>query len=139
MSQLELDHFNSSVHLRLIRAEDNPELRDVYVDSIKSQAPSFYSTSQIEAWVALAYLPSVFARPLDEGRGWVLLKRNMIEAFALRYPLDRLALLYCRGRSSRKGYANTLLERIESESAEEGLKLLTTEASLLSYKFWKLK
>ena len=133
MSQLELDQFDSSVHLRLINREDNSDLRDVYVDSIQSQAPSFYSNSQIEAWAALANLPSFFERPFDEGRGWALLKRNKIEAFALRYPLDRLALLYCRGRSSRKGFANMLLERIEFDCAEEGIKLLSTEASLLSY------
>ena len=133
MSQLELDQFDSSVHLRVINREDNSDLRDVYVDSIRSQAPSFYNNSQIEAWAALANLPSFFERPFDEGRGWALLKRNKIEAFALRYPLDRLALLYCRGRSSRKGFANMLLERIELDCAEEGIKLLSTEASLLSY------
>ena len=133
MSQLELDQFDSSVQLRLIKREDNSDLRDVYVDSIQSQAPSFYNNSQIEAWAALANLPSFFERPFSEGRGWALLKRNKIEAFALRYPLDRLALLYCRGRSSRKGFANMLLERIELDCAEEGIKLLSTEASLLSY------
>ncbi len=133
MSQLELDQFDSNVQLRLIKREDKSDLRDVYVDSIQSQAPSFYNNSQIEAWAALANLPSFFERPFDEGRGWALLKRNKIEAFALRYPLDRLALLYCRGRSSRKGFANMLLERIEFDCAEEGIQLLSTEASLLSY------
>ena len=133
MSQLELDPFDSSVQLRLIKREDNSDLRDVYVDSIQSQAPSFYNNSQIAAWAALANLPSFFERPFNEGRGWALLKRNKIEAFALRYPLDRLALLYCRGRSSRKGFANMLLDRIEFDCAEEGITLLSTEASLLSY------
>ena len=133
MSQLELDPFDSSVQLTLIKREDNSDLRDVYVDSIQSQAPSFYNNSQIAAWAALANLPSFFEIPFDEGRGWALLKRSKIEAFALRYPLDRLALLYCRGRSSRKGFANMLLERIEFDCAEEGIKLLSTEASLLSY------
>ncbi len=133
MSQLELDEFDSSIHLRLINTEDNSDLRDVYVDSIQSQAPSFYNNSQIEAWAELANIPSFFERPFEEGRGWALLKRNKIEAFALRYPLDRLALLYCRGRSSRKGFANMLLERIEFDCAQEGIRLLSTEASLLSY------
>ncbi len=133
MSQLELDQFDSTVHLRLIKREDNSDLRDVYVDSIQSQAPSFYNNSQIEAWAGLANLPSFFERPFDEGTGWALIKRNKIEAFALRYPLDRLALLYCRGRSSRKGFANMLLERIEFDCAEEGIQFLSTEASLLSY------
>ena len=133
MNEVELGQLDSSLHLRLINRDDNSDLRDVYVDSIQSQAPSFYNNSQIEAWAALANLPSLFERPFDEGRGWALLKKNKIEAFALRYPLDRLALLYCRGRSSRKGFGNMLLERIEFDCAEEGIKLLSTEASLLSY------
>ena len=133
MIQIELDQLDSSLQLRLIRNEDNLELREVYVDSIRTQAPSCYTNAQIEAWVGLAHLPQLFDRSLAEGRGWILLKRNRIEAFALRNPLDRLALLYCRGRSSRKGFANLLLERIEFDCAAEGIKLLSTEASLLSY------
>ena len=62
-----------------------------------------------------------------------MVQENKIEAFALRYPSDRLALLYCRGRSSRKGYANMLLDQIESDSFEQGITLITTEASLFSY------
>ena len=130
---LESDQFDSSIHLRLIRSEDTSDLRDIYVDSIKSLAQSCYSNTQIEAWASLANLPGIFDRPLEDGRGWAVLKRNKIEAFALRHPLDRLALLYCRGRSSRKGYANKLLECIESDAFEEGIRLLSTEASFLSY------
>ena len=133
MIKLKRDQSDISVHLRLIRRADRSDLRDVYVDSIQSQASSFYSKIQIEAWVALANLPGIFDRPLDEGRGWVVVQDNKIEAFALRYPSDRLALLYCRGRSSRKGYANMLLDQIESDSFEQGITLITTEASLLSY------
>ena len=130
---LESDQFDSSIHLRLIRSEDTSDLRDIYVDSIKSQAPYFYSNIQIEAWISLATLPSIFDRSIDKGGGWVLLKKDKIEAFALRYPIDRLALLYCRGRSSRMGYATKLLHLIESDAYHEGIKLLSTEASLLSY------
>ena len=78
MSELELNPFDSSVQLRLIKREDNSDLRDVYVDSIQSQAPSFYNNSQIEAWAALANLPSFFERAFDEGRGWALLKSCLL-------------------------------------------------------------
>ena len=56
-----------------------------------------------------------------------------IEAFGLRYPLNRLALIYCRGRSFGKGHATSILQRIELEAFNEGHSSLITEASLCSY------
>ena len=57
-----------------------------------------------------------------------------IEAFALKYPQNRLALLYCRGRSSRQGHATSLLYQIEEDTRKERPINLKTEASLCSYK-----
>ena len=51
----------------------------------------------------------------------------------MRYPANRLALLYCRGRSSRKGFATKLLNKIELDTSCEGIDVLFTEASLISY------
>ena len=65
--------------------------------------------------------------------GWVSCVYQTIEAFALRYPQDRLALLYCRGRSSRQGHATALLNHIESETLTDKPITLKTEASLCSY------
>ena len=67
----------------------------------------------------------------------------MIEAFAVIYPKDRLALLYCRGRSSRQGHATDLLNKIEEEAQQDETNRLLTEASLLSYQLflsngWKI-
>ena len=70
---------------------------------------------------------------MTEGKGWLSIERKRIVAFAVRYPADRLALIYCRGRSSRQGYATTLLAKLESEARQEGENRLITEASLFSY------
>ena len=70
-------------------------LREVYEDAIRTCGKSFYSQEQIEAWTSLAYLPGVLDKPLKYGVGWVSCVNNRIEAFALRYPNNRLALLYC--------------------------------------------
>ena len=82
-------------------------------------------------------------RALINGNGWVSCLDSEIEAFAIRYPTDRLALLYCRGRSCRQGHAKGLLNRIESDALVSKEKSLKTEASLLSYKLflslkWKI-
>ncbi len=110
-------------------------LREVYEDAIRTCDKSLYSQEQIDAWSALAYLPGILDKPMKQGLGWVSCVNQTIEAFALIYPHNRLALLYCRGRSSRQGHATALLHQIE----EDTLKVkdrpihLKTEASLCSY------
>mgnify|MGYP002014917314 CR=1 FL=1 len=118
-------------------------LREVYEDAIRTCDKSLYSQEQIDAWSALAYLPGVLDKPLKYGFGWVSCVDQTIEAFALKYPHNRLALLYCRGRSSRQGHATALLDKIEEDARKERSINLKTEASLCSYKLllrhgWKI-
>ncbi len=108
-------------------------LRDVYEDAIRACDQSLYSQEQIDAWSALAYLPGVLDKPIKHGCGWVSCVNKTIEAFALKYPQDRLALLYCRGRSSRQGHATALLHQIEEDTRKARRVTLKTEASLCSY------
>ena len=108
-------------------------LREVYEDAIRACDKSLYTQEQIEAWSALAYLPGILDKPLKKGVGWVSCVNQTIEAFALRYPTNRLALLYCRGRSSRQGHATALLHQIEEDTLKDRPINLKTEASLCSY------
>jgi len=107
-------------------------LREVYEDAIRNCNNLSYSQEQIEAWSALAYLPGILDKPLKQGLGWVSCVNQTIEAFALRYPHNRLALLYCRGRSSRQGHATALLHQIEEDTQKDRPITLKTEASLCS-------
>ena len=109
-------------------------LREVYEDAIRTCDKSLYSQEQIDAWSALAYLPGILDKSLMQGVGWVSCINKTIEAFALRYPDNRLALLYCRGRSSRQGHATALLNQIEEDTLKDRPITLKTEASLCSYK-----
>tara|TARA_B100000029_G_C17552622_1_gene950635 strand:+ start:98 stop:589 length:492 start_codon:yes stop_codon:yes gene_type:complete len=125
----------ASYQLQQLRSSDLSSVREVYLDAIQSQGEPLYTQEQIQAWTALACLPGVLDRPLLEGRGWISLENQLVVAFAVRYPLDRLALLYCRGRFSRRGHASLLLDQVEQEAFAEGQKRLVTEASLLSHPF----
>ncbi len=109
-------------------------LREVYEDAIRTLDKSVYSQHQIDAWSAIAHLPGILDKPLQQGSGWVSCVNETIEAFALRYPYNRLALLYCRGRSSRQGHATALLHQIEKDTLTDRPIKLKTEASLCSYK-----
>ena len=115
--------------LRSIQERDHPLLREIYADAVESQAPGQYSADQVRAWASLAWLPGVLDRTFAEGSGWI---SGVGEAFAIRYPSDRLALLYCRGRSAGCGHATALLNRLEADALRERISVLHTEASQLS-------
>ncbi len=119
--------------IRPLLPRDNLVVKEIYEEAIRSQANEVYTQQQIDAWSALAVLPGLLDRPLREGKGWVLCVNDQIEAFAVKYPSNRLALLYCRGRSSRNGYATSLLKKLQVEARNENISKLVTEASLLSY------
>ena len=115
--------------LRLVSPADHGLLREIYADAIETQAPALYTRDQVQAWAALAWLPGVLDRTLADGVGWI---SGVDEAFAIRYPEDRLALLYCRGRAARQGHARALLDQIEADARAQGIASLRTEASQLS-------
>ena len=115
--------------LRPIGLADAPLLREIYADAVESQAPGLYSDAQVRAWAALAWLPGVLDRTLEEGSGWI---SGDDAAFAIRHPQERLSLLYCRGSAARQGHGSALLARIELEAQADGVQRLRTEASQLS-------
>ena len=119
--------------MRPCESSDEMVLREVYEDAIRACDRSLYSQEQIEAWSSLSYLPGILDKPLREGKGWVSCVDKSIEAFAMKYPHNRLALLYCRGRSSRQGHATALLHQIEKDTLQHRPFNLKTEASLCSY------
>ena len=84
---------------------DHKIIVDVFKDSINSLCRNLYRKEQIKVWLSLTTIDGAMDRALINGNGLVSCLDSEIEAFAIRYPTDRLALLYCRGRSSRQGHA----------------------------------
>jgi len=131
------------MNLRQITIKDQLELKKVYFDSIQSLDEKIYSQEQKRAWSSQAWSNPNFEKSITKGKGWLLSKEGIIIAFATRYPTDRIALFYCKGKFQRKGYGTKLLNKLEDEAKKEGLDYLSTEASLISYELflkngWKI-
>ena len=134
------------MYLRRISKNDQLDLKKLYFDSIISIDEKIYTIDQKRAWASQAWNNKIFDLTLNDGRGWLIYKKEEKEeivAFASRYPKNRISLLYCKGDSQRKGFGTKLLNKLEKEAKEEGLKSLSTEASLISYKLllrnkWKI-
>tara|TARA_S200000501_G_scaffold227375_1_gene213189 strand:+ start:260 stop:721 length:462 start_codon:yes stop_codon:yes gene_type:complete len=124
------------MNLKRITKKDQLDLKKVYFESIISIDEKIYTNEQKRAWASQAWDNKLFDLSINEGQGWLINKNDEIIAFALRYPKNRIALLYCKGDSQRKGYGTKLLLKLEKEAKEEGLSYLSTEASLISYKLF---
>ena len=124
------------MNLRQITIKDQLELNKVYFDSIKSLDEKIYSKEQKQAWSSQAWENPNFHKSITEGKGWLLSEKGIIVAFATRYPKNRIALFYCKGKFQRKGCGSKLLHKLENEAKKEGLNSLSTEASLISYELF---
>ena len=124
------------MNLKQITKKDQLDLKKLYFDSIISIDEKIYSKDQKRAWASQAWENRIFDLTIEKGQGWLINEKNKLIAFASRYPKNRIALLYCKGDSQRKGYGTKLLLKLEKEAKEEGLRSLSTEASLISYKLF---
>jgi hypothetical protein len=134
--------------LRPLTPADHDALVEVYRDAVLSQTQGLYSQAQIEAWAWHAHRSGALQQPLLEGFGLAStgeaspaadrsedgrpMAGGTIEAFGILHPPDRLALLYCRGRSNRQGRSSAILQALEQRAALQGIPRLRTEASQLS-------
>ena len=124
------------MNLKQITKKDQLDLKKLYFDSILSIDERIYSQEQKRAWAGQAWENKIFDLSIKNGKGWLINKNKRLIAFATRYPKNRIALLYCKGDSQRKGYGTILLQKLEKEAKKEGIPFLSTEASLLSYKLF---
>ena len=124
------------MNLRQITIKDQINLKRIYFDSIKSIDEKIYSKEQKLAWSSQAWVNSEFYKSITRGKGFIMEFLNKEIGFAIRYPKNKLSLLYVRGNFRRKGIGNTLIKAIEKEAFNEGISSIQTEASLLSYKLF---
>ena len=131
------------MNLRHITTKDQTNIKRIYFDSIKSIDEKLYSKEQKLAWSSQAWLNSEFHKSITKGKGFIMENLSKKIGFAIRYPENKLSLLYVRGNFRRKGIGNILVNSIEKEAFKEGISSIKTEASLLSYQLflknnWKI-
>ena len=124
------------MYLKQITKKEHLDIKKLYFESILSIDEKIYSTEQKNAWASQAWENKNFDLSLTKGKGWYIYDKKNILAFSSRYPDNRIALLYCKGNSQRKGYGTKLLNKLENDAKGEGVLSLLTEASLLSYKLF---
>ena len=89
--------------IRVFREEDAPALAEVYRDAVQTLGPQAYSREQVEAWASWPDDIAEFTAHVSRGLTLLTEFENRIVAFGQLNPLHHLALLYCRGYTSRQG------------------------------------
>ena len=92
------------MNLNQITKKDQLELKKLYFDSILSIDERIYTQEQKRAWASQAWDNKIFDLTINDGKGWFININGKFIAFANRYPKNRVALLYCKGDSQRRGY-----------------------------------
>jgi putative acetyltransferase len=121
--------------IRILQSSDRDALAEVYHDAVITQASGLYSTVQLQAWADHGWQSNAIDQALADGYGLASCsgpEDQSIEAFGILCPIDRLSLLYCRGRSCRQGRSRAILGALEIHAREAGCSQLRTEASQLS-------
>ena len=124
------------MNLRQITTKDQLNLMRIYFDSILSINENIYDQDQKRAWCSQVWDNINFKKSINKGKGWLIYERKKTFAFATRYPDNRISLLYCIGKSQRKGFGTKLICQLEDDAKKQGLYFLKTEASLISYKLF---
>ena len=116
--------------VRRLNSNDHDALVEIYRQAVLGSTAQLYSEAQQWAW---AEQSNTLRSLLPEGEGWVISnQRDEPIAFSLRYPADRLALLYCYPGAQRQGCARRLINAIEQSAKADAVTALRTEASLIS-------
>ena len=121
------------MNLRQITIKDQINLKRIYFDSIQSIDEKIYNKEQKLVWSSQAWMNLEFHKSITKGKGFIMEDLNKEIGFAIRYPKNKLSLLYVRGNFRRKGIGNILINAIEKEAFKEGISSIQTDASLLSY------
>ena len=124
------------MNLRQITIKDQIDLKKIYFDSIQSIDEKIYNNEQKLAWSSQAWINLEFHKSVTKGKGFIVEDFNKKIGFAIRYPKNKLSLLYVRGNFRGEGIGNMLINAIEKEALNEGIPSIHTEASLLSYKLF---
>ncbi len=116
--------------VRRLNSNDHDALVEIYRQAVLGSTAQLYSEAQQWAW---AEQSNALRSLLPEGEGWVISnQRDEPIAFSLRYPADRLALLYCNPDAQRQGCGRLLINAIEQAATADAVTALRTEASLIS-------
>lgn len=122
--------------IRRYTESDINKLAKVYRESVQELGRGHYNPEQLRVWASFADEAEDFRNLLESGFTIVAEQAGRSVAFGALQPVDRVALLYTLKSHSRIGVATAIYRELESYSASAGVKIIHTEASIVSRPFF---
>ena len=121
--------------IRPLQTEDLGQLIGVFRDSIQVSTADHYNQQQRDAWSRAQNHESLISL-LSEGETVVAEWDQELVGFAQRIR-DSINMIYVHPDSARVGIATLLYQHLEDGARVEGLRDLTTHASLTAHDFFQ--
>jgi len=122
--------------VRLYAARDADATAEIFLRAIREVASRDYDARQIDAWAQIgdreAWASKRASRPT-----WIATYDGAPVGFADLEPTGHVDMMFVHPRYGRSGVASLLLTTIEKAAHDQGLGLLTTEASLTARPFFE--
>lgn len=126
---------NFKIAIRSAQLSDGPQIGQLIYDTVRTVNRKDYTEDQVVAWAPDPVIFSVY----DEGFAYVAESDGVILGFAYLTPKGLLSRFYVHRDFQGQGVGSRLLEVIEHKALEEGIKKMTTEASITAKPFFLAK
>jgi putative acetyltransferase len=119
------------MEIRQYDAKDAAFLADLYVRSVKTIGPIYYSSLQVEAWLSLRPSPERLHQLSADGRTRLVAVDDSDQpiAFADLEDDGHITFLYCSPEVAGTGVASALYDKLERIARERGVIRLHSEVS----------
>jgi putative acetyltransferase len=123
-----------SVVIRPYRADDAPQMAQLYFESVRALGPRGYTPAQVTAWAPAPLAPiDVLTRAADGRTTFVAADADdRVVAYADLEPDGHVDHLYCHPDFAGRGVASRLLEALIAHAIQRRLPALHVEASELA-------
>jgi len=122
--------------IRPYTTEDCDATIEIFLRAIREVASRDYNPAQVNAWAQVkdreAWAGRRASRPT-----WIAQNVDVVIGFSDLEPDGHLDMLFVHPDHQGRGAASLLLEKVEAEAREQGLKRIFTEASLTARPFFE--
>jgi putative acetyltransferase len=129
------DH--NQIFIRTAILSDLPFLRILFRDTVLSIDRNDYSYEQLQAWATAWKNEDQWMLRFSQQQFFIAEMDGDIVGFASLAPAGYLDFLYVQKDFQRRGIAGKLLDRIELQARQNCIILLSTDASITAYPFFK--
>lgn len=109
---------------------------EIFLQAIREVASKDYNPLQVQAWAQVAD-PAAWARKRASRPTWIATIARVPVGFSDLESKGHLDMMFVHPQYQGCGVASLLLETVEAMAREQGLALITTEASLTARSFFQ--